>query len=382
MMMVVGTSLLILILLPASLAFSSSSRTRTSYKYNPTKLLLNTNKENINDDGDGDSDGESAHSYIPTGEISRRKLVKETLNIGSVTTATAYMMPLLTLLSSADIAMAGVCDPSDPRCGSDGKLESRSTIQPIPRVTNKITHVVQLVINIGERREEVGFLRFGLYGDDCPVNVRRMIQFLTTIGITGDNSNNKDDMENLIDIKTQQVTILVGGKLPSICPGKGIEFGVPSQKRAYAKNIGLQKAGNNFLPQSRPVSSQQEVSARKHTVAGLISVPEKGIGYGGSNNIDEAYANAFLITTADGDGDGDLSELFDTKLHRRVIGQIIDDESMEFLARLASLPIQKNKGGILGVQSGPPLLKVTVLDAGVQKVGGSSNDNNNKKKKK
>mmetsp|Transcript_15082 Transcript_15082/g.17179 ORF Transcript_15082/g.17179 Transcript_15082/m.17179 type:complete len:340 (-) Transcript_15082:130-1149(-) len=296
-----------------------------------------------NDDCCCDGGGECTHSrsLTPTGEISRRILVKETLTISSVTTTTAYMMPLLTLLSSTDIAIAAGCDPKEPSCGSDGKVtdgESSSTIQSIPRVTNKITHVVQLVINIGERREEVGFLRFGLYGDDCPVNVRRMIQFLTTIGITGDNSNNKDDMENLIDIKTQQVTILVGGKCSTICPGKGIEFGVPSQEKAYAKNIGLPKAGKNFLPQSRPASSQEEVSARKHTVAGLISVPEKGIGYGGSNNnIDEAYANAFLVTTAD----SDLSEFFDTNLHRRVIGQIIDDESMEFLARLASLPIQK-----------------------------------------
>lgn len=120
-----------------------------------------------NDDCCCDGGGESTHSrsLTPTGELSRRKLVKETLTISSVTTTTAYMMPLLTLLSSTDIAMAAGCDPKEPSCGFDGKVtdgESSRTIQLIPRVTNKITHVVQLVINIGERREEVGFLRFGL----------------------------------------------------------------------------------------------------------------------------------------------------------------------------------------------------------------------------
>ena len=295
-------------------------------------------------------------------ETSRRILLKKTMRAGTACISIPLlqsMSPDLVLAASSDQR----CDPADPRCGADGKLlsdgEEKNRIKPIPRVTNKITHVVQLVVDVGERREEVGFLRFGLYGDDCPINVRAMIQFLTMIGITGVGKE-QDEFENDIDVVTQPVSLLFGGIVPSICPGQGVEFGVPSQNKAFAKSRGLVKAGNNFLPQSRPLSSQKELSARTHTAAGLISVPEKGIGYGNGNGpIDEAYANAFLITASE-----ESSELFDTKLHRRVIGQIIDNESMEFLARLASLPIQRNKG--------TPLLKVTVLDAGVQKVGASS----------
>ena len=295
-------------------------------------------------------------------ETSRRILLKKTMRAGTACISIPLlqsMSPDLVLAASSDQR----CDPADPRCGADGKLlsdgEEKNRIKPIPRVTNKITHVVQLVVDVGERREEVGFLRFGLYGDDCPINVRAMIQFLTMIGITGVGKE-QDEFENDIDVITQPVSLLFGGIVPSICPGQGVEFGVPSQNKAFAKSRGLVKAGNNFLPQSRPLSTQKELSARTHTAAGLISVPEKGIGYGNGNGpIDEAYANAFLITASE-----ESSELFDTKLHRRVIGQIIDNESMEFLARLASLPIQRNKG--------TPLLKVTVLDAGVQKVGASS----------
>jgi hypothetical protein len=338
---------------------TTATRGKTTHTTISTKLFGN------------EDNGKYEHNPpYDNGETSRRIILKKTMRAGTA----CVSIPLLQSMFP-DIALAAAdqrCDPIDPRCGADGKFlsdgEEKNRIKPIPRVTNKITHVVQLVIDVGERREEVGFIRFGLYGDDCPTSVRTMIQFLTTIGITGVGKE-QDDIENLIDVKTQPVSLLYGGVVPSICPGQGIEFGVPSQKKAYAKSRGLGKAGDNFLPQSRPLSSQKELSARTHTVAGLISVPEKGIGYGNGNGpIDEAYANAFLITASD-----DSSELFDTKLHRRVIGQIIDNESMEFLARLASLPIQKNKG--------TPLLKVTVLDAGVQKVGQNTNTNDNNKKK-
>jgi len=131
-----------------------------------------------------------------------------------------------------------------------------------------------------------------------------MIVQLTGVG------KEQDDFENDINVKTQPVSLVYG----CICLGQGIKFGVPSQNKAYAKSRGLGKAGDNFLPQSRPLSSQKELSARTHTAAGLISVPNKRIGYrNGNGPIDEKYANAFLITASE-----ESSELFDTKLHRRV----------------------------------------------------------------
>jgi hypothetical protein len=52
--------------------------------------------------------------------------------------------------------------------------------------------------------------------------------------------------------------------------------------------------------------------------------------------------------------------------HRKVVGQVLDEESMAFVARLASLPTKKGiKGIIPGQNSGPPLLKTIVKDVQV-----------------
>lgn len=376
-----------------SLVGQCRTRTRTSSFHrigNPITSELFAVTENENDANANANIlvGETAATATTT--TSRRQLLK-----GAAATTADGMIPLLlsslypeparAAAAEEDVVVLQRCDVVDPRCGADGKL--RDTLpagNPIPRVTNRITHVVQLVIDVGERREEVGFIRFGLYGDDCPESVKSMIRFLTTIGITGmtterKNGNSNVDFENSIDTQTSPVTLLQGGIVPAICPNKGIEFGVPSQKKAYARARGLRAAGDNFVPQNRPQSTQNEASARKHDVAGLISIPEKGIGYYNNNDdVDAAFASAFLITA--NDDSVDSSELFDKKLHRRVIGQVIDDESMEFLARLASLPIQKK--GVGGNKGSPPLLKVTILDAGVQKVGATNTNNDKNKKKK
>jgi hypothetical protein len=291
-----------------------------------------------------------------------------------------FWLPLL-LSSFPEASMATAetrCDPSDRRCGPDGKLRNNdellSTTKPIPKVTNRITHVVQLVIYVGERREETGAIRFGLYGEDCPANTRRMLEFLTTRGITGPLKPTKEDD---IGLKSAPVSLLEGGIVPNICSGTAVDFGVPSQAKAYAQSRGLVKAGDNFVPQSRPFSDALELEPfpRPHNVAGLISVPLKGIGYGGDVSFlsdDEAFLSAFLITadaapTLDKDKDNKSS----SRRRRRVIGQVIDDDSMKFLNRLATLPTQKKgliKEVIPGESSGPPLLKVTIRDIGVQKV--------------
>ncbi len=333
------SAILVLLFLSKISAFSWVGQTTRQTR---TELFL----------GAGDIDAETA-----TNKVGRREMLKAAI-AGAVVAA-------LPLEASAEVQR---CDPLDPRCGADGILREKMLAKPIPRVTNRITHVVQLVIDVGERREEVGFLRFGLYGDDCPKTVRTMLEFLTPIGITGI-ANNAEEID--IDSKTATVTLLEGGVVPEICPNKAIEFGVVSQRKAYAKARGLREAGSNFVPQNRPesVALDSEPSARKHDVAGLVSIPEKGIGYAEKGgDVDGAYSNSFLVT-ADGNPD------FDDKFKRRVIGQVIDDESMEFLARLSSLPVQKK--GPSG--KGPPLLKVTVLDTGVQKVG--ANKNQSKKKK-
>lgn len=251
------------------------------------------------------------------------------------------------------------CDPADPRCGPDGKLGEAPKGQPIPKVTNKITHLAQLIISIG--REETGAIRMGFYGEDCPESVRQMLKFLSS-GITTTSSL---AFESGMGVRSAPVSLADGGIIPDIVPSKVIDFGVPSQSLTYARNRGLRKAGDEFLPQPRPDPEPliNEPFPRPHDVAGLISIPQKGIGYGGSGfeSDDDAFESSFQITA-------DSVPTMD-KSKRRVIGQIIDDASMAFLARLSSLPTKKGiKGVIPGLTSGPPLLKVIIQDVEVKKV--------------
>eukprot|EP00980_Cylindrotheca_fusiformis_P002718 scaffold628_cov91-Cylindrotheca_fusiformis.AAC.4 len=278
--------------------------------------------------------------------------------------------------SAAALALSAEqrCDAGDVRCRQDGKIGDVPTGKPIPKVTNKITHVVQLLIDVGERGEEVGLIRFGLYGEDCPLSTREMLLFLTPRGITS--SMNKERIQNSIGLETAPVTLLESGSVPMIYPEMAVDFGVTSQAKAFAKSKGLRTAGPNFVPQSRPSfpsEIEREPFPRPHSVAGLVSIPAKGIGYGGSgsendDDDDDAYASAFCITADEAPG-------LDSRNRRRVIGQVIDDESMAFLARLASLPVQKGTTGVLlkrggdNNTAGPPLLKVRVRDVAVQKAG-------------
>ena len=241
--------------------------------------------------------------------------------------------------------------------------------QPIPAVTNKITYVVQMIIDIGAKRDNLnaGYIRFGLYGDDAPASVKQMLFFLTK-GIT---SMNQEALENQLDVDYIPVS-MSNGSVQIISPGKGIVFGVPSQSKSFAENKGLRAAGPNFIPQNRPTPTlEEEKFPRPHSCAGLISIPAKGIGYDtiSSDDLDKIYSSAFTVT------DAPLPELdkpTSTKKSaqqkppsHRVIGQIIDNESMQFLERLATLPVQKKLGKD---GSGPPLLKVRVRDVDVQKV--------------
>ena len=173
-------------------------------------------------------------------------------------------------------------------------------------------------------------------------------------------------------IEFAPVSLMDGGSVQNICTGKGIDFGIPSQSKAYSKNRGLRTAGPNFVSQSRPIPTLEgEAFPRPHSAAGLISIPAKGIGYGNTLSDDEAYSSAFTITAEE----APTLDKPNSAQQQRVIGQIIDNESMQFLDRVANLPVQKKVGKS---NSGPPLLKVRVRDIDVQKV----KDDSGKKKKK
>lgn len=303
---------------------------------------------------------------------SRREILQRAVTVTLLSTPLTLLSP-----GSAMAAAEQRCDAEDIRCQQDGKLGDAPSGQPIPKVTNKITHVVQIIIDVGERREEAGFIRFGLYGEECPKSTKEMLLFLTR----GLSSMDEETLRNSIGLEYAPITLTESGCVPTIYSGKAVDFGVPSQAKAFAKSRGVRTAGPNFVPQNRPPAIESEGSARPHNVAGLISIPSKGIGYGGGSgsSIDEAYESAFTITA-------DATPTFDGK--RRVIGQVIDDPSMQFLSRLASLPVQKGKGSNSdglpsGTLSGSPLLKVRVRqEIGVQKVGDSSSKDKGTKKKK
>lgn len=247
------------------------------------------------------------------------------------------------------------CDPADALCGTDGKMrEEALTGDPVPQVTNKVTAVVEMTYSVG--RGETGVLRMGLYGDDAKVAVDQFLQFVTG----GLRTTSDLVFESGMGVETVPVSLSRGGILGQILPVQRIDFGIPLQSAAYARSKGLSKVSEDFMAQPRPKPIDIP-EIRPHSVAGLVSVPGKGLGWGGTGfeNDDECFESSFQITASP-------SPSMDKKEGRRVIGQLIDQESMSNLARLASLPTKKGfKGVIPGQISGPPLLKVTINDVSV-----------------
>ena len=66
---------------------------------------------------------------------------------------------------------------------------------------------------------------------------------------------NANNVEDLIGMVSTSVSLSDGGIVPNIFSEQAIEFGIPSQSKAYAQSRGLMKAGDHFLPQQRPSSS-------------------------------------------------------------------------------------------------------------------------------
>jgi len=251
------------------------------------------------------------------------------------------------------------CDASDPMCGADGRLrEEALTGQSVPTkdADLEITHVIELTMTIGTgSNADTGTMKMGLYGTKCPELVKEMTDLCGRTGIV--------TSQNLL--LGAPVKLGEGcGSVTYIRPEERLEFGVFSQKVAYAKSIHQSKAPDEFVPQSRPSGERLELvrgepSSRVHDVAGLLSVPKDGIGYGGGLPVkdDDAYASAFQVTAAsvpDMDKEG-----------RKVIGQLLDSESMDLLARLAGSPTRKM---LPGQNGGTPLAKVRVDDCTVSSV--------------
>jgi cyclophilin family peptidyl-prolyl cis-trans isomerase len=244
------------------------------------------------------------------------------------------------------------CDPSDAQCGANGRvgpLQGKAVPQ-LPSSSSSITHFVSIRVDVG--RAESGVLKLGLYGKDCPGSVQEMVDFCSSGIVT------LIDMGNTIGKDTIPVSLSVGGVVSSVTPGLSVTFGVPSQANAYGRSLGLSKT-TDFIPQKKPdfkaVAADNIV--RLHDCAGLLSISQKGIGYGGTGFEldDETFEASFLIT-------GDAAPTLDKT--RRVIGQVLDTESMAFLERLLNLPTKRGVRGVIQA-NGPPLLKVTVNNVAV-----------------
>ena len=197
-------------------------------------------------------------------------------------------------------------------------------------------------------------MKIGLYGNECPNLVKEMIDLCSTGIVTSNNL-----------LLGAPVKLATGGTMTYIIPEESLEFGISSQRQAYAKSIRRAKAPNEFIPQLKITGERLELvrnekSSRSHDVAGLISVPKDGIGYGGGGigkKDDETYASSFQITAKaipDMDKEG-----------RKVIGQLVDQNSMDLLARLSGSPTRKM---IPGQNGGTPLIKVIVDDCAVYSV--------------
>mmetsp|Transcript_25697 Transcript_25697/g.55293 ORF Transcript_25697/g.55293 Transcript_25697/m.55293 type:complete len:370 (-) Transcript_25697:231-1340(-) len=248
------------------------------------------------------------------------------------------------------------CDASDPLCGADGQLrEEALSGQSVPAKDSdlEITDVVELTLKIGTgSNSDTQTMKIGLYGNRCPELVKEMTDMCGRTGII----TSKDLLLG------SPVKLGQGGSVTYMFPDERLEFGVSSQKIAYARSMRLAKAPDEFVPQSRPSGKRLETvrgeqSSRKHDVAGLISVPKDGIGYGGGllpGKDDEAYASAFQVTAKA------MPEM--DKEGRKVIGQILDSKSMDVLARIAGSPTRKMTPLQVG---GTPLSKVIVGDCSI-----------------
>lgn len=260
------------------------------------------------------------------------------------------------------------CDATDPRCGPDGSLkDAPPSGQPIPKQIDdngnelKITNIVNIDMSIG--RSEQGTLTIGLYGNTCPNSVAQMLDFFSeNIYSGGILTTSKLMLEDGLGVQTTPVSFIKGGNLQLIYPENRLDFGIASQAVSYARAKRLSKAPESFVPQPRPNKEgiTEENTARSHNVAGLLSIPKNGLGYGGSGleSEDEAFASAFEITA------NNVPAM--DKENRKVIGQLMDETSMQFLQRLVSLPTNKGlKGVIPGQNAGPPLIKVSVTSVSV-----------------
>ena len=134
-----------------------------------------------------------------------------------------------------------------------------------------VTHIIELNLVIG--KAERGSLRIGLYGNSCPKSVEQALEFLSADPKGGIFGTSKLMLEEGFGVVSAPVGLNKGGILNIIYPQKRLDFGVPSQAIAYAKDRKLNKAGDNFLPQPRPVDSMNkeianEIGPRKHNAAG------------------------------------------------------------------------------------------------------------------
>mmetsp|Transcript_12359 Transcript_12359/g.25528 ORF Transcript_12359/g.25528 Transcript_12359/m.25528 type:complete len:359 (+) Transcript_12359:60-1136(+) len=259
------------------------------------------------------------------------------------------------------------CDASDPNCGPDGKLRDSPLVgDQVPDPMDlSITHVVQISFAIG-RSDEDCIVRLGLYGNDVAASVE---EFLNIVSPSGLKTTSDLMFENGMGVDVIPVSLTRGGIVGQIVPGKVLDVGIPLQSAAYARSKGMSNAGESFVPQPRPRELKDVPVLRKHDAAGLLSIPAKGIGYGGSGfeSEDECFESSFQITAS-------AIPAMD-KENRRVIGQVVDAASMASLARLASLPTKKGlKGVIPGQNSGPPLKKVVLEDIQVATVKSKSSE--------
>lgn len=259
------------------------------------------------------------------------------------------------------------CDAADPNCGSDGKmrdapLDGENVPNPMGYA---ITHVVQMSVAIG-RSDEDCVIRVGLYGNDVAASVDELLKLMSSTGLK---TTSDLVFQNGMGVDAIPVSLMRGGILGQIVPGQRVDFGIPLQSAAYARSKGMSSAGENFIPQPRPQELRNVPVLRKHDAAGLVSIPAKGIGYGGTGfeSEDECFESSFQITAS-------AIPAMD-KENRRVIGQVVDAESMANLARLASLPVKKGFRGIIpGQNSGPPLKKVVLNDLQIGIVKAKSSD--------
>lgn len=220
------------------------------------------------------------------------------------------------------------CDAREIGCGSDGKISDAIKTEPVPQlpVGMNTTDICEMDIQIG--KYEAGTLRMELFSPLAPTSVQ-------ALGLLFEDSYRQPK-------DSEYATGFTWGALTDIDKGASVSLGISrdQQSYAFARKKGLRKSPDDLTPMDPPPRQKQESNDFFSSgMAGIVSVPRGGLGRDMEVTISTSATRNKRL-------DSDFC----------VVGRLVNEESMELLAQLDGMPVQRAYG-----KDGKPMLKVTII---------------------